>query len=308
MTAITHISEWIEKILGFSYEMQRDIFKSILIILVLMLIRKGLIKLVTRFNKNVKSSYWLRNTITYALFLIGIIGVGHIWFQGFELVATYLGLLSAGIAIALKDPIVNIAGWVFILFRQPFEVGDRIQIGEHSGDVIDLRIFQFTLNEIGNWVDADQSTGRIIHIPNAKIFYDSIANYNKGFTYIWHEIPILLTFESDWKTARKILQKIVNEQTQDISEQARLKLRKAAEKYMIMYTKLTPIVYLTVKDSGILLTIRYLTHPRRRRGSSEQLWEAILTEFEKHDNIDYAYPTLRYYDNRTEGKKGARAD
>ncbi|MGB0931971.1 MAG: hypothetical protein ACPGVB_14400, partial [Chitinophagales bacterium] len=86
-----------------------------------------------------------------------------------------------------------------------------------------------------------------------------------------------------------------------------LKLRKAAEKYMIMYTKLTPIVYLTVKDSGILLTIRYLTHPRRRRGSSEQLWEAILDEFEKYDNIDYAYPTLRYYDNRTEGKKGARA-
>ncbi|MEZ4886307.1 MAG: mechanosensitive ion channel [Chitinophagales bacterium] len=308
MDTITSITDWIESILGFSHEMQLDIFKSIVIITVLVLIRKLLIKLVVRFNKDVRSSYWLRNGLTYFLFLIGIIGVGHIWFQGFELVATYLGLLSAGIAIALKDPIVNIAGWVFILFRQPFEVGDRIEIGNHAGDVIDLRIFQFTLNEIGNWVDADQSTGRIIHVPNAKVFYESVANYTKGFTYIWNEIPILLTFESDWKKAREILEVIVIEQTHDVSEQARLKLRKAAEKYMILYTKLTPRVYLTVKDSGVLLTIRYLTEPRTRRGSSEMLWEAILNEFAKHDNIDFAYPTLRYYDNRTEGKEGARAD
>lgn len=308
MNTLLHISKWIESILGLSYETQIGVLKSIVIVVVLILIRKGLIKLVTRFNKDVRSSYWLRNSITYILFLIGIVGVGHIWFQGFELLATYLGLLSAGIAIALKDPIVNIAGWVFILFRKPFEVGDRIQIGGHAGDVIDVRIFQFTLNEIGNWVDADQSTGRIIHIPNAKVFYDSVANYNKGFTYIWHEIPILVTFESDWRKAKEILEKIVNDQALDISEQARLKLRKANEKYMIMYTKLTPKVYMTVKDSGILLTIRYLTPPRTRRGSSELLWEAILTEFEKYDNIDFAYPTIRYYDNRTEGKEGARAD
>ena len=308
MNTLIKLSDWVEKLLGFSLAVQKDIFKSIVIIVVLMLIRKGLIKLVIRFNKDVRFSYWMRNSITYVLFLIGVIGVGHIWFQGFELVATYLGLLSAGIAIALKDPIVNIAGWVFILFRQPFEVGDRIQIGEHSGDVIDLRIFQFTLNEIGNWVEADQSTGRIIHIPNAKIFYDSIANYNKGFTYIWNEIPVLVTFESDWKKAKQILQIIVNEETRHISEQAQFKLRKAAEKYMIMYTKLTPIVYTDVKDSGILLTVRYLTNPRTRRTSNQQIWEYILTEFAKHDDIDFAYPTLRYYDNRTEGKKGARAD
>ncbi|MGB1243769.1 MAG: hypothetical protein ACPG49_14685, partial [Chitinophagales bacterium] len=141
-----------------------------------------------------------------------------------------------------------------------------------------------------------------------KVFYDSVANYNKGFTYIWNEIPVLLTFESDWKKAKQILQIIVNEETRNTSEQAQFKLRKAAEKYMIMYTKLTPIVYTEVKDSGIMLTIRYLTNPRSRRGSNQLLWESILTEFAKHDDIDFAYPTLRYFDNRTEGKKDARAD
>src|SRR3989442_7605528 len=87
--------------------------------------------------------------------------------------------------------LVNLAGWVFIIWRSPFALGDRIQIGQHAGDVIDVRLFQFTLNEIGNWVQADQSTGRIIHIPNGKVLTEVIANYSEGVQYIWHEIPSL---------------------------------------------------------------------------------------------------------------------
>jgi hypothetical protein len=76
--------------------------------------------------------------------------------------STFLGLVAAGIAVALKDPLTNLAGWLFILWRRPFTAGDRVQIGEHKGDVIDLRLFRFTLLEIGNWVHADQSTGRLL--------------------------------------------------------------------------------------------------------------------------------------------------
>ena len=61
--------------------------------------------------------------------------------------------------------------------------------------------------EIGNWVDADQNTGRIVHIPNGKIFTETLANYGKGFEYIFNEIPVLITFESDWKKAKKNLSK-----------------------------------------------------------------------------------------------------
>lgn len=67
--------------------------------------------------------------------------------------------------------------WLFILWRRPFELGDRIQIGEDAGDVIDSRIFQFTILEIGNWVAADQSTGRLIHIPNQSVFTTPLANH-----------------------------------------------------------------------------------------------------------------------------------
>jgi small-conductance mechanosensitive channel len=97
--------------------------------------------------------------------------------------------------------LANLAGWVFIVWRHPFRVGDRVQIGEHAGDVVDLRIFQFSLMEIRNWVEADQSTGKIIHIPNGIIFTSPLANYTHGFNYLWNEIPITITFESDWEKA-----------------------------------------------------------------------------------------------------------
>ena len=64
------------------------------------------------------------------------------------------------LAIALQDPLTNLAGWLFILIRRPFRVGDRIQVGANTGDVVDIRPFRFLMLEVGNWVHADQGTGR----------------------------------------------------------------------------------------------------------------------------------------------------
>lgn len=217
-----------------------------------------------------------------------------------------MGLLSAGLAIAFKDLLVNLVGWLFILIRKPLRLGDRIQIGEVSGDVIDIRIFQFSIMEIGNWVDADQSTGRIIHIPNGFVFSKFQANYTEGFEYIWHEIPVLLTFESDWKKTKKILEDILSKSSVNFSEEAAVQIKKTAKKFMIFYNKLSPIVYTDVKDSGVLLTMRFLCKARERRNVNMEIWEMVLNEFAKYNYIDFAYPTQRFYNNLTEGKPGIK--
>jgi len=172
-------------------------------------------------------------------------------------------------------------------------VGNRVQIGQHSGDVIDIRIFQFSILEIGNWVKADQSTGRIIHIPNGMIFTQPTCNYDQGFKYIWNEIPVLVTFESDWKKAKAILLEIVNQQSLAMSKEAENEIIRSAKRYFIFYNNITPTVYTSVEDSGVMLTIRYLTDIRQRRGSSEQIWESILIAFASENDIELAYPTER---------------
>jgi small-conductance mechanosensitive channel len=221
--------------------------------------------------------------------------IGGIWIKGFSNFVTYLSFLSAGFAIALKDPILGMTAWLFILWKRPFEVGDRIQIGDFKGDVIDQRLFMFTLMEVGNWVDAEQSTGRVVHVPNGLLFQQPLVNYNKGFEHIWNEIPVLITFESDWKKAKRILSKIAEKHGGGMSEKAEQKLRRAAKRYMIFYNKLTPIVYTSVKESGVMLTIRYLCEPHKRRHTEELIWEDVLTAFGKEKDIDLAYPTQRFF-------------
>jgi small-conductance mechanosensitive channel len=271
------------------------LIKSIIIITILWLLKQVVNRLILRKITDMKSRYQWRKIISTIIAILGIIIVGRLWYEGVQSIATYLGLLSAGIAIALKDLIANFAGWIYIISRKPFEVGDRIQIGNLAGDVIDLSLFEFSLLEIGNWVDADQSTGRIIHIPNGKIFTLDLANYDKGFKYIWNEIRVVITFESNWQKAKKILLKIANNKSENITTPVERQIKRAARKFLIYYKHLTPIVYTDVKDHGIQLTIRHLCETRKRRGYTEAIWEDILKEFAKQKDIELAYPTTRFY-------------
>lgn len=299
--------KWIEDTLCLSPELQAKIFTSLVVIFSLWLLRALVTRLVRRTSDDIHFRYRFRKTSTYIAVTLGVLLVGRVWFTGFHSVATFLGLLSAGLAIALKDLVANLAGWAFIMWRRPLEVGDRIQIGDYAGDVIDVRIFQFTLMEIGNWVAADQSTGRIIHIPNGMVLSTVLANYSKGFQYIWNELPVLVTFESDWEKAKDILLNIANKHAEHLSEAAEKRVKEASRKFLIFYSKLTPIVYTSVSDSGVLLTIRYLSEPRRRRGSEQAIWEDVLREFSQCSDIDFAYYTQRFYNNLQEGKKRVEA-
>jgi len=156
--------------------------------------------------------------------------------------------------------------------------------------------------EIGQWVDADDRTGRILHIPNGKMFTSTIANYAKGwFEYIWNEIPVVLTFESNWRDARKILQVIAGVDSATIPQVQDDDVRPTAH-YLVLDASVQPTVFMSVVDVGIRLTIRDVCDPRQRRSSEQHMWEAIMDAFDKPDDIDFAYPTQRFYNNATDGK------
>ncbi|HLA64053.1 MAG TPA: mechanosensitive ion channel domain-containing protein, partial [Rhodothermales bacterium] len=237
---------------------------------------------------------------------LGTLFLFRIWLGALGAFATFLGLLSAGLAIALKDPLTNLAGWVFIVWKRPFSPGDRIMIRTHTGDVIDQRVFQFTLLEVGTLTGANQSTGRLIHVPNGWVFLDSVTNFTRGFPYVWNEVPVRVPFESDWRAAKRILERIAEEHANPLSADAERTLRRAAQEFMIFYSKLTPTVYTDVQEWGVRLTLRYLVEPRRVRGSEQAIWEAVLDAFSPHEEIEFAYPTSRVFRNLEEGRPGVR--
>lgn len=293
---MNRISQFIYETTGIPGRTQNEILTSIFIIIFLWILRVLILKLVWRNTEDVKLRYQWKRMLSFIIPFTGIILVGAIWIPAFKQFGAFLGIITAGLAIALKDPITNLAGWLFIVARKPFVVGDRVQVGKQTGDIIDIRLFQFTMLEIGNWVDADQSTGRIIHVPNGKVFLEPQANYSTGFEYIWNEIKVLVTFESNWTKTKNLLEEIINKHSKDIDLKAKQELLEASKNYMIYYKNLTPIVYTSVKDSGVQLTIRYLCNPRRRRGSENEIWESILIQFDAQKDIDFAYPTTRFYE------------
>ncbi len=308
MNPSDQLRQWLDQNVGLSENLQAKLLETLLVVLVLILLRQLALYTLRRRTSDILLRYRWRKGITYATVVVGVLLVGRVWFAGVQQLATFLGLVSAGLAIALKDMVSDMAGWLFILWRRPFGVGDRIALGDHAGDVIDLRLFQFSLMEIGNWVEADQATGRIIHIPNGMIFNNVLANYTKGFHFIWDEVPVLVTFESDWRRAKTLLREIAARHGESAAREAGLQFERAASRFMIMNPSLGAEVFTSVADSGVLLTVRYLCNPHHRRETLQAVWEDILTAFGEVDTIDFAYPTVRYYDNPLEGKPGARAE
>jgi small-conductance mechanosensitive channel len=125
------------------------IIYSILILAILGILRYRILKVVWRYSEESKVRYTWKRTVSFLFGLFSVLLILGVWFRALSQLGAFLGLLSAGIAIALKDPLSNITGWLFIVVRKPFSIGDRFQIGGDAGDIIDIRLFQFSLLEIG---------------------------------------------------------------------------------------------------------------------------------------------------------------
>ena len=287
-----------------------DVYSRLLItgaiLIVLLGIRFLFNSLIVKKIKNIKTKYLWRKAGDYLLFFVGFLLIGRTWFVAVQSLATFVGIITAGLTIAMRELLIDLAGWLFILTRRPFNLGDRIEIGDLKGDVIDIRAFKFTLLEVENWVDGEQSTGRIVHVPNRDIFSKEIYNYTIGFRFIWNEVSIVITYESNYEKAKKIVEGIVGKHSANLPEKAEQKVIEAAQKFLVYYSSLTPIVYTKVIDYGVKLTMRYICSPKMRRITEHRIYEDVIKAFSKEDDIDFAYPTYRIFKNLEEGKEGLR--
>jgi small-conductance mechanosensitive channel len=302
MGPLATVDSFLQDYVGLSPATSEHLLATTGVLVGYFLLRRLARRIITRRIEDVSSRYQAANAIAYGLGIIVVAVLIRIWVDGLTGLATYLGLVSAGLAIALQDPLINLAGWIFIVIRRPFKVGDRIQIGPHTGDVVDIRLFRFVLLEIGNWVRADQSTGRVIHVPNGWVFKNSVASYDQAFGYIWNELDVVVTFESNWRRAKEVLTRTVTEHAEKLTEDAKKRIDEAAETMHIKFTKLTPVVWTSVVDHGVQLTMRYLCQPRDRRTSTSEMWESVLDAVDDMDDVELAYPTTRWFDNARETK------
>ena len=274
---------------------QEELFKkamrTFLVIVAGYLLILLLTTIVNKRVHNIRAKHIVRKSIIYLITTLAALLVISLWIQYMRSVVVFMGVIGAGVALALQEAVLCIAGWFLIVARHPFRAGDRIELGGVKGDVIDIRIFQTSLLEIGNLVEADQSTGRIVNVPNSAIFKKESYNYNQGFEFVWNEVKVLVTFQSDWKRAEEIMLEHGMHIASGKEDVVKQKIDYMTRRYMIKYGKLTPIVYVDVKDSGVQLTLRYLSGARNVRSAQDALWRNLLDDFKKEENVTLAYPT-----------------
>ncbi len=265
---------------------------SVVILLIAYIVNIFIENVIKREIKESRERYSIRKAVSTVVSILTFGAILAVWFQETTTLVVAFGLLSAGIAIALQDLLRNVAGGLIIFFTTPFRAGDRIQVDNDVGDVIDIKIFYTTLMEIREWVDGDQYSGRIFQIPNSFILNKTVKNYTKDFSFIWDEITIMLTYESNYKKAQEIIKRIAHEVSEPYEDKAKTELVNMGEKYLIAPADVEEDIYTKITDNWIDLRLRYVVDPRKRRLVRHDLSERILEELLPEKDIKIASATF----------------
>ncbi len=195
----------------------------------------------------------------------------------------FLGLIGAAITFALQEVVLSFAGWLGIFFGRFYFFGDRIKLGNIVGDVIDIGFLRTTLVECGDWVDGDLYNGRIVRIANSFVFKEPVFNYNSNFKFLWDEIKLPLTHESDYKKAKDIIEKTVKKMriVVETKKSGKEEWEKITNKYFVEPVETKPQVNFSIDRNAIEFTIRYIVDYKKRRSTKNEIINKILSELKK---------------------------
>ncbi|HUT56263.1 MAG TPA: mechanosensitive ion channel family protein [Phycisphaerae bacterium] len=185
--------------------------------------------------------------------------------------AAFLGMI---LGWSLQAPVTGIAAWLMIILKRPFKIGDRIIVSGIVGDVVDINLTHIVMNQVGGTVGGEEKSGRGVMIPNATLFQQIIFNYSFETKFILDEVPVLITYESGYDEAERILIAAAREVTADI----------------VAETGQEPFVRAELADSGIRMRLRYQTLGTERQRISGEIVKRIIQEFNKTDAVEFAYP------------------
>ena len=270
-----------------------NIFYTVLALGIIYIIFKVIIEeAVVKRIKETKTKYSF-NKLVSILYIIAFLAVlTTIWIEQPQTLFVAYGVVAAGIAIALQDLFKSLAGGIIIYVNRLYTVGDRIEIQKIVGDVIDIHILYTTILEIQGWIDGDQPTGRLAIIPNSYVLSSTIYNFTKDHNFIWDEIMIPITYDSDWKVAYDTIMTVVSEITKHLVEQAEKEIEQLEEMYYIGKRIVEPNIFLKLTDNWISFNIRFVTEAKKRRSLRHKLSQKILEEIQKNERIKIASATI----------------
>jgi small-conductance mechanosensitive channel len=229
------------------------------------------------------SRFTLRRVAKLVLALFIVLAFVSLVFSNWYTTLVSVGVFSLVLGLAVQTPMTSFLGWIYILARAPYRVGDRIQIGDAKGDVIDVSYLDTTLWEVGGDIlSSDHPTGRIIKFPNSKVLSSTVYNYSWPlFPYIWNEIKFSVAYESDLEFISQTMQRVAAEEVGE-------RMMKRVTVFRELLSQ-TPVDQLEVREYPAVMfrvnsntwldaIVRYLVRPKRAGQVKTRLINRLLQE------------------------------
>jgi small-conductance mechanosensitive channel len=230
----------------------------------------------------------VRNVLAVAGFLI----IALIWLPRGNNLLTALGILGAGLAIASQEMVGSLVAGLNLWLGNIYRVGDRVRIGDVVGDVMDISLLRTTVMEVGEWVKADQYTGRVVTVANRQVWVNSVYNFTQHWGYLWDEITLPITYESDWQRAAELMLEQGQTYTAELQADAEAKLSRLVDLYPLKELKVEPTLYLAMTDNWVEITLRFVVDAQERRRVKDRLHRDLLQHFQAEEKIKVASTTI----------------
>ena len=280
---LEEFSEYISREIGLEKEYVYLTILTIFAILFFDIAKFVIRKIYSALPVSDKKKYYRNRKIKITLIVICWLVVILIWKEQIKGLITLISFISAAVTIALREIIFNFFAGLYINAKKVFEIEDRIEIKGIKGDVITMHSLGFEMLEIADGNEFEQSTGKIVHIPNSTVFSEPTKNFTKAFKYIWDEIKINIELDSDVEETKSYIYNILKniEILKEIPEKMENQVDDVTVQYRIYYNKLEPIIYTRINESHIELSLRYLVHPKKIRIVQNEIYLKVLEEYNK---------------------------
>ncbi|TYB72560.1 mechanosensitive ion channel [Bizionia gelidisalsuginis] len=278
MVELTNMQDWFN-----DYPFILMAFKFMIVVLVvtigIQLIRAYLKRKITNTAIRYKAQ---KGTEVFGYILLFLLAISY--FSGsIKDLTLIIGVITAGLAFALQELILSIVGSIYILLFKVYQPGDRIEINNIKGDVIDVDSMYTTMMEIGGWISGDNYSGRIVKLSNAYVFKGGVYNYSQDFPFIWDELDLPIRYGSDIDLAKAIVIKIASEILSEFTINSKSQWEGIVKKYYIEDAEVQPTLAVSLTDNWIKFNLRYIVDFKKRRSVKHHLSDRIRVEFENSE-------------------------
>jgi len=260
------------------------VLRTIVVIILVYLLFSSILKIIKiQLKKKIKSKKHMSSLEIFTkvikyVFLILLVSIAFSsYVDSWAGIGIGVGFLSAALGWALQRPITGMAAWVMVVTKRPFEMGDRIIVGNTKGDVSDITLTHIHLKEVGGTIASEESSGRVIMIPNSILFEQKIINYTMQNDYILDEAITRITYKSNLEKAKKVCYSAA---LKHIDKQLKEK-------------KDLPYIRIYQKESWIDVKIRYKVKTDIRIEVLSKIHNEIIKNIRKTKGVEIACPHIK---------------